>query len=132
MRPVQRIKAALGRLDRSPDDEWADQIDDRLFRITNLTRLEAGDPMRNEGDVRWALARPPISAMPLEQGVRALRHPHIPTHLTTAQPKPPDHAALAVTIAWSLSVCPTLAHHDWRRSSGSPSPASHGLPSRLP
>jgi predicted nucleic acid-binding protein len=60
-------KSALVRLGESPDAEaWAERIERGLVRITTVTRLEVGYSARSAQDARTMLARPPLSAMPVE------------------------------------------------------------------
>lgn len=60
-------KSALVRLATSPDAaEWATRIERGLVRITTVTRLEIGYSARSGPELRTGLARPPLSAMPVE------------------------------------------------------------------
>jgi predicted nucleic acid-binding protein len=60
-------KSALVRLAASPDAaEWAMRIEQRLVRITTVTRLETGYSARSGSELRAAARRPPLSAMPVE------------------------------------------------------------------
>ena len=60
-------KSALVRLATSPDaQEWAGRIQRGLVRISTVTRLEVGCSARTAGDLRNALAVPPLSSMPVE------------------------------------------------------------------
>ena len=60
-------KSALVRLATSPDaEEWAGRIQRGLVRISTVTRLEVGFSARSADDLRRALARPPLNAMPIE------------------------------------------------------------------
>lgn len=59
--------SALVRLGSSPDaDLWASRIERGLMRISTVTRLEVGFSARSGTDLRAALRRPPLSAMPIE------------------------------------------------------------------
>ena len=60
-------KSALVRLGESPDTvQWAQRIQRGLVRITTMTRLEVGYSARSWQDARSMVARPPLSAMPVE------------------------------------------------------------------
>ncbi len=60
-------KSALVRLATSPDaKDWADRIQRGLVRISTVTRLEVGYSARSAADLRYALAVPPLSSMPVE------------------------------------------------------------------
>jgi predicted nucleic acid-binding protein len=59
--------SALVRIGASADaDEWAARIERGLVRISTVTRLEVGFSARSGTDLRAALRRPPLSAMPVE------------------------------------------------------------------
>ena len=59
--------SALVRLGSSPDaDVWASRIERGLVRLCTVTRLEIGFSARSGIDLRAALRRPPLSAMPIE------------------------------------------------------------------
>jgi predicted nucleic acid-binding protein len=59
--------SALVRLGASADaDEWAARIERGLVRISTVTRLEVGFSARSGTDLRAALRRPPLSAIPVE------------------------------------------------------------------
>lgn len=60
-------KSALVRLPASVDSAtWANRIERGLVRVTTLTRLEVGFSARSGADLRHAMSRPPLSAMPVE------------------------------------------------------------------
>lgn len=60
-------KSALVRLTLSQHaEEWASRIERGLVRIATVTRLEVGYSARSGADLRTALSRPPLSAMPVE------------------------------------------------------------------
>jgi predicted nucleic acid-binding protein len=60
-------KSALVRLAASPDAaQWAARIERGLVRITTVTRLEVGYSARSGEELRAALRRPPLTAMPVE------------------------------------------------------------------
>ena len=59
-------KSALVRLAASPDAaQWAARIERGLVRITTVTRLEVGYSARSGQELRAALRRPPLAAMPV-------------------------------------------------------------------
>jgi predicted nucleic acid-binding protein len=65
--------SALARLHDSPDAEaWAERIGRGLVRIATVTRLEVGFSARSGADLRVALHRPPLSAMPVEYQTPAI------------------------------------------------------------
>lgn len=60
-------KSALVRLAASPDAaQWAARIERGLVRTTTVTRLEVGCSARSGEELRAALRRPPLAAMPVE------------------------------------------------------------------
>lgn len=60
-------KSALVRLSASPDAAtWATRIERGLVRIATVTRLEVGYSARSGPDLRSWMARPPLSALPIE------------------------------------------------------------------
>jgi predicted nucleic acid-binding protein len=60
-------KSALVRLAASPDAaQWATRIERGLVRITTVTRLEVGYSARSGEELRAALKRPPLAAIPVE------------------------------------------------------------------
>lgn len=60
-------KSALVRLASSPDaSEWANRIERGLVRISSLTRLEVGFSARTAVELRGAIGRAPLAAMPTE------------------------------------------------------------------
>jgi predicted nucleic acid-binding protein len=66
-------KSALVRLASSPDAaRWAARIERGLVRIATVTRLEVGYSARSGSDLRAGLARPPLSAMPMEYQTPAI------------------------------------------------------------
>jgi len=65
--------SALARLGDSPDAEtWAERIGRGMVRIATVTRLEIGFSARSGDDLRAALRRPPLSAMPVEYQTPAI------------------------------------------------------------
>ncbi len=66
-------KSALVRLAASPDAaQWAARIERGLVRITTVTRLEIGYSARSGEELRAALRRPPLAAMPVEYQTSAI------------------------------------------------------------
>src|SRR6202161_3372367 len=66
-------KSALVRLAATPDAaQWAARIERGLVRITTVTRLEVGCSARSGEDLRAALRRPPLAAMPVEYQTPAI------------------------------------------------------------
>jgi predicted nucleic acid-binding protein len=66
-------KSALVRLAASPDAaQWAARIERGLVRITTVTRLEVGYSARSGEELRPALSRPPLGAMPVEYQTPAI------------------------------------------------------------
>ena len=66
-------KSALVRLAASPDAaQWAARIERGLVRITTVTRLEVGYSARSGEELRPALRRPPLAAMPVEYQTPAI------------------------------------------------------------
>jgi hypothetical protein len=66
-------KSALVRLAASPDAaQWAARIERGLVRITTVTRLEVGYSARSGQELRAALRRPPLAAMPVEYQTPAI------------------------------------------------------------
>ena len=77
--------SALVRLGTSPDaDEWAARIERGLVRISTVTRLEVGFSARSAADLRAALRRPPLSAMPVEHLTPAIEDRAIEVQLLLA------------------------------------------------
>ncbi len=77
--------SALVRLGTSPDaDEWAARIERGLVRISTVTRLEVGFSARSGTDLRAALRRPPLSAMPIEHLTPAIEDRAIEVQLLLA------------------------------------------------
>ena len=77
--------SALVRLGTSPDaDEWAARIERGLVRISTVTRLEVGFSARSGTDLRAALRRPPLSAMPVKHLTPAIEERAIEVQLLLA------------------------------------------------
>lgn len=59
--------SALARITGSPDaEQWAERIERGLVRLSTVTRLEIGYSARSGADLRTAIRRPPLAAMPVE------------------------------------------------------------------
>ncbi len=59
--------SALARLGVTPEaDVWAERIDRGLVRITTLTLLEVGFSAKSGSELRTAMRRAPLAAMPVE------------------------------------------------------------------
>jgi predicted nucleic acid-binding protein len=77
--------SALVRLGTSTDaDEWAARIERGLVRISTVTRLEVGFSARSGIDLRAALRRPPLSAMPVEHLTPAIEDRAVEVQLLLA------------------------------------------------
>lgn len=65
--------SALARIGTSPDAQsWAERIDRALVRIAVVTRLEVGYSARSGPELRAALRRAPLAAMPIEYQTPAI------------------------------------------------------------
>lgn len=65
--------SALVRLGICPDAAvWAERIERGSIRIATVTRLEVGYSARSGPDLRSAVRRPPLAAMPLEYQTPAI------------------------------------------------------------
>jgi predicted nucleic acid-binding protein len=68
-------KSALVRLGSSPDAaQWATRVERGLVRITTVTSLEVGYSARSGPDLRAAMRRPPLSAMPVAYQTPAIEN----------------------------------------------------------
>ncbi len=77
--------SALVRIGASFDaDEWAARIERGLVRISTVTRLEVGFSARSGTDLRAALLRPPLSAIPVEHLTPAIEDRAIEVQLLLA------------------------------------------------
>jgi len=77
--------SALVRIGASADaDEWATRIERGLVRICTVTRLEVGFSARSGTDLRAALRRPPLSAMPVEHLTPAIEQRAVEVQLLLA------------------------------------------------
>jgi len=77
--------SALVRIGASVDaDEWAARIERGLVRISTVTRLEVGFSARSGDDLRAALRRPPLSAMPVEHLTPAIEQRAVEVQLLLA------------------------------------------------
>jgi predicted nucleic acid-binding protein len=78
--------SALVRIGASADaDEWAARIERGLVRISTVTRLEVGFSARSGTDLRAALRRPPLSAMPVEHLTPAIEDRAVEVQLLLAE-----------------------------------------------
>ena len=79
-------KSALVRLGESTQAaEWADRIERGLVRIATVTRLEVGFSARSGTDLRTALSRPPLAAMPVECQTPAIEDRAVEIQLRLAE-----------------------------------------------
>ena len=79
-------KSALVRLGASTKaDDWAGRIERGLVRITTVTRLEVGFSARSGTDLRAALSRPPLAAMPVEYQTPAIEERAVEVQLRLAE-----------------------------------------------
>ena len=79
-------KSALVRLgDSTQAAEWADRIERGLVRIATVTRLEVGFSARSGTDLRAALSRPPLAAMPVEYQTPAIEDRAVEIQLRLAE-----------------------------------------------
>jgi predicted nucleic acid-binding protein len=77
--------SALVRIGASADaDEWAARIERGLVHISTVTRLEIGFSARSGTDLRAALRRPPLSAMPVEHLTPAIEQRAVEVQLLLA------------------------------------------------
>jgi predicted nucleic acid-binding protein len=106
--------SALVRLGTSPDaDEWAARIERGLVRISTVTRLEVGFSARSGTDLRAALRRPPLSAMPVEHLTPAIEDRAIEVQLLLADRG--QHRAPAIPdllIAATAELAGLVVLHD--------------------
>ena len=79
-------KSALVRLGHSAQaDDWAARIERGLVRIATVTRLEVGFSARSGSDLRAALSRPPLAAMPVEYQTPAIEDRAVEVQLRLAE-----------------------------------------------
>ena len=79
-------KSALVRLGASTQaEDWAGRIERGLVRITTVTRLEVGFSARSGTDLRAALSRPPLAAMPVEYQTPAIEDRAVDVQLRLAE-----------------------------------------------
>ena len=104
-------KSALVRLGDSPDaEQWAQRIERGLLRIATVTRLEVGFSARSGKDARTMLARPPLSAMPVEYLTPAIEARAVEVQLLLAgqgqhrAPSIPDVIIAAAAEVTGLTV----------------------------
>lgn len=108
-------KSALVRLGESPDTvQWAQRIQRGLVRITTMTRLEVGYSARSWQDARSMVARPPLSAMPVEYLTPAIEYRAVEVQLLLAgqgQHRAPSIPDVIITAAAELAGL-TVLHLD--------------------
>jgi hypothetical protein len=108
-------KSALVRLAESPDAaEWAQRIQRGLVRISTVTRLEVGYSARSGQDARVMLARPPLSAMPVEYLTPAIEDRAVEVQLLLAgqgQHRAPSIPDVIIAAAAELAGL-TVLHLD--------------------
>jgi hypothetical protein len=104
-------KSALVRFAASRDArEWAERIQRGLVRITTVTRLEVGFSARTAGELRTAIHRPPLVAMPVEYLTPAIEDRAVEVQLALADrghhraPSIPDLLIAAVAELRGLTV----------------------------
>lgn len=106
--------SALVRLGTSPDaDEWAARIERGLVRISTVTRLEVGFSARSAAELRAALRRPPLSAMPVEHLTPAIEDRAIEVQLLLADRG--QHRAPAIPdliVAATAELAGLIVLHD--------------------
>ena len=79
-------KSALVRLGASTKaDDWAGRIERGLVRIATVTRLEVGFSARSGADLRAALSRPPLAAIPVEYQTPAIEDRAVDVQLRLAE-----------------------------------------------
>lgn len=69
--------SALARLGTCPDaSTWAERVELGVVRIATVTRLEVGYSARSGPELRLAVRRAPLAAMPLEYQTPAIEDEH--------------------------------------------------------
>jgi len=104
-------KSALVRLSSSPDAaDWAVRVQRGLVRIATVTRLEVGFSARSGADLRAAVTRPPLSALPIEHLTPAVEDRAVEVQLLLADrghhraPSVPDLLVAAAAELGDLTV----------------------------
>lgn len=103
--------SALARLGscRAPE-AWAERIQRGLVRIATVTRLEVGYSARSGPDLRKAVQRPPLAAMPVEYQTPAIEDRAIEVQMRLADqghhraPSVPDLIVAATAELAGLTV----------------------------
>lgn len=103
--------SALIWLSRSPHaDRWAERIEAGAVRIAAVTRLELGYSARSGTDLRTAVRRPPLAAMPLEYQTPAIEDRALDVQMRLADqghhraPSVPDLIVAATAELAGLTV----------------------------
>lgn len=103
--------SALARLGTSPDaEEWAERIARGTVRIATVTRLEVGFSARSGPDLRGAVRRAPLVAMPLEYQTPAIEDRALEVQMRLADkghhraPSVPDLVVAATAELAGLTV----------------------------
>ena len=103
--------SAVARLDASCDSAvWAERIERGLARIATVTRLEVGYSARSGPDLRKAVQRPPLVAMPVEYQTPAVEERAIEVQMRLADlghhraPSVPDLIVAATAELAGLTV----------------------------
>jgi predicted nucleic acid-binding protein len=103
--------SALARLGTSPDAElWAERIELGAVRIAIVTRLEIGYSARSGPDLRTAVRRAPLAAMPLEYQTPAIEDRALEVQMRLADlghhgaPSVPDLIVAATAELAGLTV----------------------------
>ena len=103
--------SALVWLSRSPDAAlWAEHIEAGSVRIATVTRLEVGYSVRSGTDLRDAVRRPPLAAMPLEYQTPAIEDRALDVQMRLADqghhraPSVPDLIVAATALAYDLTL----------------------------
>lgn len=103
--------SALARLGTCPEAAvWAERIQQGTVRIATVTRLEVGYSARSGLDLRTAVRRPPLAAMPLEYQTPAIEDRALEVQLLLADrghhraPSVPDLIVAATAELAGLTV----------------------------
>ncbi len=103
--------SALARLGTCRDrSAWADRIQRGLVRIATVTRLEVGYSARSGPDLRKAVQRPPLAAMPVEYQTPAIEDRALEVQMRLADhghhraPSVPDLIVAATAELAGLTV----------------------------
>ena len=103
--------SALLRLGSCPDAAtWAERIERGLLRIATVTRLEVGYSARSGPDLRAAVRRPPLAALPVEYQTPAIEDRALEVQMRLADqghhraPSVPDLIVAATAELAGLTV----------------------------